>query len=83
MKERQVKMQEEQASVHDWLFNIQGCSESLLADLARDDENGNGYWQRVENFISNNMNTDVRLLSPREMVWLEKIRNGLLEEALK
>ena len=80
---RQETMQEEPASVHEWLFKIQGCSESLLADLARDDENGNGYWLRVENFINNNMNTDVRLISPREMAWLEKIRNGLLEEALK
>lgn len=57
-------------------FLFAQCSESLLKELAGEQE----YWSNVDNFVENNRDRMVGDLSFGQRDWLIKIKDRLIEE---
>lgn len=59
---------------------LSGCSMALLSELAAD---GSDYWSTVEEFIGEHEDRILASLTPKQRVWLIKIKEDLLDEAGK
>lgn len=72
-------------SVREYMFNKKGCSESLLAELARDHEGPMNqephYWVKSFNFVERNQHEPMEYMSDHQKAWIEKICIGLIREA--
>jgi len=68
-------------TVHTFLFKdpMESCSESLLEELGEDGI----YWYKCRKFVKECGHFQLLHLSPGQMSWLYKIKDGLIEEAKK
>lgn len=63
-------------TVYEFIFGP--CSHTLLAELASE----NSYWEGVDAFIEDKKDFTMRSLSPRQIDWVFKIKNDLLDKLL-
>ncbi len=63
----------EHQTVDEYLFGP--CSKGVLEERSSDSR----YWETVFDFVSENLKTKISQLSPKQKMWLIKIKEGLLE----
>jgi len=62
-------------TLHEFIFET--ASESLLHELAEDDE----YWDAALTFVGDNADRVFRSMSPRQRTWAERIKADLIRKA--